>query len=739
MDSVVYFNTSKNVNRNKYDFLCMYLGSGAWQDANSFYSALEKSLKSCDSLPDSIIIYFTSDKFNLCSRFWDDKDQKENFYNRLSNKNIRYTKSIYFIDIGHNALTINNSLSDSIDSVTITKDDIINFYLSGLKNLVTINKVVHIAPAGHTFKHPSGRTTKLFIQSRDIAGTETELQFIGKGLSTLIADINWPAIKTIYIDTMGIYPIVKEAIINSKCQANIESFHSYTSIENLNLPNSEYLIIISASTSGNMAKNLVSRGFNKDKIITLIDIESREQYSKVLIDLSSTNILNNYTKSDGNETDIELVGENFSYKAKPVKQVTLGINHRPSCLVDILKDFAISGINELNSNIEKIGKNTFISLKPIGLHKSKKFEKWLNDELSWSLSSRINTVVYNDDGASEYIAEKTYDFIKHIREEKSNISMIKWKELNKDSLKKSTGIIVVSAFAGDGGTLRQISRDLREFEENTIPRHFLIGVGLPQSMESWIRLEQFLIRNATTRFYNFSAWKVLPLGPDNVKNSWKELIQLASKADNVDPLHPNLKFYENTSECFDAISSVIESSKNSLLPNTRGMELKITDGFVFFNGIFDSTHQDPSKIDQLSQCETLIAISSALQTAREHKDYEKCLRPSNYQSVVISPENFLRFNDGILQACILRASLPSELDYSSDQNLSGLMKEFLYKVFSRHNHPYGDAALEFAAALALGRLKLKKEHSFILVKDVMENSDISNLALRGFLLMLLIN
>lgn len=34
------------------------------------------------------------------------------------------------------------------------------------------------------------------------------------------------------------------------------------------------------------------------------------------------------------------------------------------------------------------------------------------------------------------------------------------------------------------------------------------------------------------------------------------------------------------------------------------------------------------------------------------------------------------------------------------------MKEFLLKLFARRDHPYGAATLEFAAALALGRLRL---------------------------------
>ncbi|MCH4295916.1 hypothetical protein MJ923_16540 [Shewanella sp. 3B26] len=733
MDNVVYFNTSKNIENQKYDFLCVYMGGKSCNDSSRFYSALEVSLKSCGSLPDGIVIYCNNDKIEECNNYWSDSDLRDNFYNRLSINNIRYTKSIFFIEICTNGFNIMGCDNNSNNSKILSVEDIKRFFKDGIKHLIDINDVIHVAPAGHTFKHPSGRTTKLFIQSRDIARTETELQFIGRGLNVLVEEINWSKIETVYIDTMGVYPIVKEAVSIARCSANIESFHSYSYFERLNPPDGEYLIIISASTSGNMAKALTERGFNKDKIITLIDLTQRDDYCKVLIDLSSTRLLKDLSKIDGSETDIELVGEHFSYKAKPAKAITIGVPHRPTCLLDILKDFGVSGINEINKRIEAIGKNPLLSLKPEGLYGSKKFLKWLQDELSWSLSSKINTVVYSDDGASEQLAELTYDFIKNSKDKSTKTSIVKWQDISKKSLEESTGIIVVSAFSGDGGTLRQISRDLREYEESTIPRHFLIGVGLPQSMESWARLEQFLVRNATSRSYNFSTWKVLPLGPDNVKNSWSELMQLASTAENMSECPLEFLSYDDASLYFDAMTEVISNSKNSLLPNTKSEQLKITEGFVFFNGIFDS------RIDELSQCETLMAITSALQTAREHKDDDKCLRPTSYQSVVISPENFLRFNDPILQASILRASLPSELDYSSDQHLSELMKEFLFKVFSRNMHPFGHAALEFGAALAIGKLKLKNEHCRDLIENILKDSNISDLALKGFLLMAFIN
>lgn len=728
MDNVFYFNAEKKCDECIYDILCIYLGEKSLQDAPSFYSALEKALKSSNTLPDCIIIYLPTETIDYCNNYLKNKELYESFQNRLSKNNIFFTKSLYVAEVKVGEFELHDKFLSGLNNLEIVVTDLAEFYSCGLKKLVEENEVVHVAPAGHTFKHPSGRINKLFIQSRELASTETELQFIAKGLVTLIDNVSWNDIKTIYIDTIGIYSIVKEAAAFADCTANIESYHSYNSLTELNLPNEEYLVVISASTSGSMANELLRRGFSKEKIITLIDTEERAS-SHVLINLSSTELLKNLSKVDGNETDIELVGEHFSYKAKPPRPVTVGIHHRPQHLFELVKNFGKNGINGINQNVESIGKSPLLSLKPANLHSSGKFEEWLIEELSWSLSSSINTVIYSDDGASKEVATTVFDFIKKLSGETKAPCLLEWSKINRDDLKHATGIIVVAAFAGDGGRLRQISRDLREYESKIIPRHFLVGVGLPQSMESWAKLEQFLVRNATLRSYKFSVWKVLPIGPDNLRRSWVELTHLAAKADILTG-SPIADFSDDeASECYSELSDCISKSQHSFFPNTNGNELKLTEGFIFFNGYFDKN------IDDVTQACTLLAIASVLQTAREHSDPEKRLKPTNYQSVVIAPENFLRFNDDILQACFLRASLPSELDYSSDHHLSELMKEFLFKVFTRHKHPFGAAALEFAAALAVGKIKLKKEHSNELISNSLKNIKLESKQLAGLLLM----
>ena len=157
----------------------------------------------------------------------------------------------------------------------------------------------------------------------------------------------------------------------------------------------------------------------------------------------------------------------------------------------------------------------------------------------------------------------------------------------------------------------------------------------------------------------------------------------------------------------------------------------MTEGFIFFEGKLESEIKER----KIPFGTVYLAIAAALQCARELKDKNNQLKSSGYESVVLAPECFLRFNDNILQACLLRACHPSELDYSSSPHLSKLMKEFLTKVFDRHNHKYGDAALEFAGALATGRLRLKNDDFDTVIKEALGKLKNNASPLLGFLLL----
>jgi hypothetical protein len=63
------------------------------------------------------------------------------------------------------------------------------------------------------------------------------------------------------------------------------------------------------------------------------------------------------------------------------------------------------------------------------------------------------------------------------------------------------------------------------------------------------------------------------------------------------------------------------------------------------------------------------------------------------------------------------------------------MCEFLLKVFLRADLPYGAAAIEFAAALAINRVKLKKQDQEYLLEKVVGELKDSPSVLLGVLLM----
>ncbi len=602
-----------------------------------------------------------------------------------------------------------------------------------MEYLLEKNEVVQIAPAGHLFKHPSGTRSKVFIQAREMARSEPELFFV----SNVIALQNGKILKdaeVVYIDSMGIYHYVREALESAKSNARIESFHSYDEVNRISPPIESYVCIISASTTGGMANRLVrNQGLDQNRVVTLIDITSNDRSGSILISLDKLG--GTYCKqlTNGTETEIELVGEHFSSKAKPPRSVTLGIPHKPKFLKEFLNHFALSGFHGFNFKpYGGAAKSKLLYFDSSQLSENTDFIKWLSDEIDWCITLAVDHIIHTPDSASKKLANVVMEKIHVHKQSSESFSVISSDNICRENLKIAKGILVVTAIAGDGSLLREISRSLREYVHTQKPRHFLVAVGLPQTEESWLHLRQFLERNPTDRKYGFSNWLVLPVGYDGDDNAWKKLNELAQAAQVVDtPMIIEGIEKDIIDRSLEQLAQVIKDSHPDFLPKTDGGKLTLSEGFLYFEGEFDND----IKRGNINSNVVYLAIASALQCARELKDKKNQLKATGYESVVLSPECFLRFNDNILQACILRACYPSELDYSANPHLSKLMKEFLTKVFVHHDQMYGDAALEFAAALVSGRLKLKTDDFDTVTKIAIDKLKSEASPLLGFFIL----
>jgi hypothetical protein len=682
--------------------------------SENIYEDIEKALKSKDSLPDCV--YIIGD-MKQCNAY---KDAWQNNNNLLSNM-IRRGKK-FDVDFVRQYIFLAWTGTTLKENVLTNSDNIYKFtsrkLLSvGVYSLLEKNNAIHQAPSGHVFKHPSGNKNNLFIQAREIATDEAEL-FVVSYLIASEYGSKLSLANKIYIDTMGIYAYVKMALTMCNVKPEIQSFHSYKELERIHPPSESYFCLISASTSGRMASFMCENKFEEKNIATLIDIKSKGRKGGVMVPLDEMGrTFHDLNKRDG--TQIEIIGENFSSKAKPPRPVVIGLPHTPKELEEFHKYFGFS-IPKFNEKIEE--KSRLLHILADRILEDDDFKAWLNDEISWSFPIDVSHIIYAADDVSKSLAVLILSILEKKLANGDSISLISYSNLEAmmpDST--ATGIVVVSAVSRDGGILREISRDLRSCIKAGIPRHFITPIGIPQTSTSWIQLKSFLTKNPSPRSYGFSNWIKMAIGDSNIQNTWECLLTLATEADGqpirdiyIDGTTVNK---EIISASIEKIVEEIDNSYHRFLHSPRGEALKLSEGFLFFA----EDSEIAKKYEEVEQSALFLTISAVMQYAREHEDHTKSLCSNGYESVVLGPECFLRFNDAALQACILRASLSSELDYSASPQLSKLMREFLLKVFIRTEREFGDAALEFAASIAIGSLRLSRSDMDVLFKAVFKN------------------
>lgn len=681
---------------------------------DNVYRDVEKALKANDNLPDCVYVIGNSDQLTVFKEAWSpESGRRESMLKRGTKLGLDFVKQYVFLELRGTSFA-KHVLGVAPELYPFDPKRLLTW---GMYSLLEKNNAIHQAPSGHVFKHPSGNKNKVFIQAREIASGEAELFVVGYNIALRYGDKLREA-KKIFIDTMGIYAYVMNALGHCGGRAEILSFHSYDELEKLHPPNSPYFCIVSASTSGRMASKMRERGFREDCITTMVDIKSAGRCGDVMLPLDSIGVhFPELAVSEG--TLIEIIGENFTSKAKPPRPVVIGVKHAPDALSDIHKYFGFN-VPPFNAIVHG-SRAKLLQLNPLPTLENADFGKWLDEEINWSFSLAINLVIHADDEGSRLLAENILTRMRSKLANGEEIRLIPYRDLAMPICENVTGVLVVAAVSRDGGVLREISRDLRSYIKAEVPRHFISPIGIPQTSGSWKQLEIFLTKNPTPRSYGFSNWILMPIGDDNEDNVWSKLATLGSLAQgiDIDEIRLGVDLASNVmSESLELAANEVDDASDSLLKSPRGQALTLSEGFLFF----EKDSEIANRYSEVSQSAIFLTMSAVLQCAREHKDHAQRLCPSGYESVVLGPECFLRFNDSILQACLLRASLPSELDYSASPELSKLMKELLSKVFSRCNHDYGDAALEFAASIAVGSLRLTRNDMNALLKEFFEQA-----------------
>lgn len=695
------------------DVLIIFFGR-AMVDKTVIDDEVQNAQKSREPSPDAIILLGYGESAEKIKTIWESNpDLAGGLYNRGNSEKIAYLKELSiwkFFDGDFKKIYKSDASKRDYDVVLESALTI------GLSESVDNTRAYQSAPPGHIFKHPSQRHSKHFFLASQLLIEEIDAYFV----ALVVCTKAWPSLKNstaMHIDTMGIYPIAR-AIEDIARQSGgvdtswtVANFHSHVNISELYEGiGSTAVVLVSASTSGGMANRLKSEGVASASIITLLDM-TRKDRSGTVIYARDEFIRTEKQQPSSGEAVIELAGEYFAATGKKPRALTLTIKHEPPSLAAVLKHFSHKDFCRLNSerlNGESI--SDLLSLNENLLVQNKKFLEWVKEELRAKTPVSVSHIIFGSSDGSRELA-------KFCASEISIYSCRTPSLVTSDDIATihpsvCTGVLICAPVVGDGHRLRTIARDLREIVP-AASRHFLVGVGLPRTVDSWDRLDKFLVRSASRqRPYLFSYWQMLPVGGMPIRESKNRVDELMQQLEHM-VVRPQSPWQEKTvEESCKLLADLLEKEQGFFLPTIGNSNLLLTDGFVYWNSTDEQRKNcDPAAVSYL-------AMSSALQSAREYSDLKMCLSSTLHETVVLDTENFLRFNDATLQASLLRAALPHELNYSGAAEQSQVMREFLEKIFLNADKPYGDAAQEFALALATGTLQLTSKDKSKLIEKI---------------------
>ncbi|WP_078084320.1 hypothetical protein [Microbulbifer mangrovi] len=570
-------------------------------------------------------------------------------------------------------------------------------------------------PAYH-FVKPSGAHCDKFIRASNLLVSSGEVSFLAISLLPHFK----PDLKRIYVDTSSIAFLVS---IATRLYSNfensapaIESFESYAALNHSYdfIEDSSSLILISATTSGTLAESLLRKiNIPKSQIVTLFHVNLPADQlgifdvsSAIEGGLTSTNALQCEFCRRGSKP-IRIAGDQFlpenpKHELLVIRKPDFSANRE-----DFFRQFAAARVlqwNQVATSSSGVKEHFYIDVKAALEREVKTFSSALEKAAKRYISKDLKTVITLDDPGSKAL----YKAIKpHIErgsgvEVESKIRHLTALELSEIDLTGSGSVMVIAGVITSGRSLLAIARKLRCIDPSStivyfvafskLPAHDVkvqLGKDLKQGGHEFVVLDECPVPRI--KEYNKTAWdwereKLTPFGEDDPMGD----------EDAALPLLLDTRRSEVIADSID--------SDGLFLPNSKGETLKLRRTFAFWSDL----GFDEARLDQTSQADVYWTIQCVLHDLRTKS--ESGGLATAYHTTLISPANFDRYNDGVIQASLLRSAHPVELDYRVDPVFSRQMTDVCLSVIRNWDNDQGEAVLEFLMALWSRRMQLLTKH-----------------------------
>lgn len=707
-------------------------------------------------LPDEFIVvggtYLETD---LKKYFIDDvKDTFVNI-NKVHKPDLLKSITVFsFDEVGQlNELTKNKS----------SKEKCSLYIQEGLINIFKTRGGLIEAHQGQHFVFPSGKHSDKFLRTGNILLYSPEIYFIS---FCLLKFFDFETHKYILCDTSSINSLamtlvdLKKRFYKERKQTPlINSFKSYSIFEEEELAfGKKSLFLVSSSTSGGIIDRLKEKKVDIpiENIVLLFFLGNRENFEKF-----ERNIICNLTANNPNDIlkiqpfptyniekekcqycekgsmALNVIGDTFLSEKPRINKVLLKVFHAPKNLSPFVEQFICKGKTENNIIKCNFKENPnpenqydiYIDMDMIydsitkGNKRYSPYNKILRKKINLNIPSNTKYIITLNDSGSKKLAKLILSEFK--KTHKVLPKIVEQNEISKKLKNEEGSVVIASSSVVNGGNLLYISKALRAFDELSIV--YLIGLVRTKDEKYHDFLVSNLSQGSTLGNSNSPFVPIEKLHfPEKYTNTiWlnekvfldKLILFLNEDLDSSNPKYnkEELDFFENRLKLLKSVDNNNKGLSNGLFyPNVYddNKELILNKNFAFLN--FEQYYEN------ISQSEVYFIISTILNNLRNNKIKQDTLIQKEHDRNVLDPGNFLRFNDGIIQSCLLRASLNCELDYSLDENLSSQMTDVILDIIKNEDIIMREPLMEFAYAISSKKIKLIPEHHQIIIKELQE-------------------
>ena len=580
------------------------------------------------------------------------------------------------------------------------------------------------ANTNYHFRNPSGRHTDRFLRLSNLLVRSAEISLVAMTALPLVPSDALEA----HVDTPAMFSIV--AAINdhlrsfkpSRPALLCDSFRSYFGVEQYDFSSSiPSVVLISASSSGSLANLVAEKGFAADRIGHVLYLGEPKSSLKFATDLSSDKLSNPHgiegrratyddrdcALCDDGSIAVPLVGDQFDIGGPEFEPLTVNKADAPKSLAETME--RLVGSRALAISLSTGARRRQYLIDVGALMKCVPFIERAAYFARRYIPSTVRECILLDEGSQSF-AERL------LEEAAINIAPMDRKAVDRlqrdvvgegDRSLNGLPILLVAGVIESGRALRDLSRDLRQIRPKS-PQIYIVGLAKSPAPIRRQELERTLVQTSEPVLHALAIVEELLLPPSDAPNAWiaeERFLQQLSAGEF--PLSQTLRSRHA------ALKKLTDPLLDDLFVANANDPLALQPGFVFWHADVSDSEKRHS-----TQADVFYTISSVLQKLRTNppKPGARALRTNWFQQTRLDPANLGRFNDGVIQASLLRAARPTEIDYSADDELAVEAGRVTRRIVAAADGPRGEAAAEVLIALGSRRLRLPP-HTLSIVLD----------------------